>query len=326
MKKLLKLLMTGMVIVIILTGALATAALADNPTATGYSNVQLWVDPEYDDPSLLVMMQGTITGATAPVTVQFLVPTTAVLYSAGSIGSDGQYTGGPPDRTASQVSGWDLISYTATSNTFRVEYYDDIIQGQPDKTINYEFMTYLPITGMNVSVQQPLKATNFTVDPAGNSSTDTQGFNIQTYSYDTVDPLGTLTFDISYYKADNTPSITQNASAGTAAGDATGGGGGLSNGWLAAIIVVVVVAGVGVVYYLTRRSRPASRADRRRYAMPRRASGSGARASGGGGSAKAVSPARTANASTGGGKFCTNCGAPFDANARFCRECGTPRR
>ncbi len=325
MNRLLRFWMTGMVIVILLAGALATAALADDqPAATGYGNVQLWVDPEYDDPSLLVMIQGTVLGATPPATVQFLVPSAAVLYSAGSIDASGQYAGGPPTRVASDIPGWDKISYTATTTTFRVEYYDDIIQGQPDKTVDYEFMSYLPISGLDVSIQQPLKATDFTVDPAGAASTDQQGFNIQTYSYDTVEPASPLTFNISYYKTDSNPSVQQNTAGGTA--PATSGGGGISNGWLAFIIIVAVIIVVSLVFFLARRSRTVSRADRRRRAGVPKRSPVGSRNAGGGG-ARAAGAARPASKGSGSGaRFCTNCGAPFDANAKFCRQCGAPRR
>jgi hypothetical protein len=324
MKRLLRFWMTGMVIAVLVGGALATAALAaDQPTVTGYSNVQLWVDPEYDDPSLLVMMQGTILGATPPATVQFLVPTTAVMYSAGSIDTTGKYSGGPPSRVASSLPGWDLVSYTITTNTFRVEYYDDIIQGQPDKTIDYQFMTYLPITGLSVSIQQPLKATNFVVDPAGTASTDQEGFNIQTYTYDSLMAADSLPFHISYTKSDNSPSIQQNSSGAPSA--STGSSGGLSSGALAGIIVVVVIIVGGGVFYLTQRSRPVTRADRRRRSgIPRRSSGGGAGRPANG--TRQAGSTKQPAAGGGGGKFCTNCGAPFGDNAKFCRQCGTPRR
>jgi hypothetical protein len=313
MKRMLRYWMTGVVIGVLLAGGIATAALAqDEPPATGYSNVQVWVNPEYDDPSLLVMMQGTIVGATPPARVDFLVPTGAVMYSAGSMNADGTYTGGPPDRSASDLPGWDLISYTVTSAIFRVEYYDDIIQGQPDKTIDYEFKTYLPVNGLSVSIQQPLQATDFTVDPAGSTGQDQEGFRLQTYRYDSLTPADSLTYHISYYKTDNVPSFQQNTTGGTTGGSDTGGG--ISSGWLAFIIVVAVIAVVSVVFFMMQRSRPLSRADRRRRGtVPRRSSGRGAPPAGG------AKPA-------GGARFCTNCGAPFDENAKFCRECGTPRR
>ena len=45
--------------------------------------------PEYDEPSLLIMLEGKITGANPPVQVRFLVPSTAEMYSAGSKDAQG---------------------------------------------------------------------------------------------------------------------------------------------------------------------------------------------------------------------------------------------
>jgi len=52
---------------------------------TGFKNVKLWIYPEHDDPRLLVMLEGQITGAQPPVRVKFLVPSAAEMYSAGSM-------------------------------------------------------------------------------------------------------------------------------------------------------------------------------------------------------------------------------------------------
>ena len=141
-----------------------TPALAqDEAGVTGFQNVQLWVYPEFDDPRLLVMMEGQIVGAEAPVEVRFLVPSAAEMYSAGSMDAEGQYSGGPPARQASSEPGWDEISYTVTTDTFRVEYYDPVITDQPDKLINYEFRTLYPVSGLTITFQEPKNATRGTI-------------------------------------------------------------------------------------------------------------------------------------------------------------------
>lgn len=178
---------------------------------TGFKNVTLWVYPEYDDPRLLVMLEGQISGTTLPALVRFLIPQSANLFSAGSKNTQGVYSEGPPDRKVSSIAGWDEISYTlpATAATFRVEYYDDTIKGSPDKTIGYDFRRLYPISDLNVVIQQPLKASNFNVVPTGIKTTE-NNFNVVTYSKNnlTTDP-GTqpLHFDISYIKQDSTPSL-----------------------------------------------------------------------------------------------------------------------
>jgi len=322
--------MTAMVIAVVLSGSLAAAAVAQDEPAFSFSNVQLWVNPEYDDPSLLVMLEGTLTSAAPPVTVAFLVPTGAVMYSRGSKDASGSYNVGPNDtRNASSIPGWDIVSYTLESNIFRIEYYDNsAIVGSPDKTVDYEFRTLTPITNMSVYVQQPRTATNFVVDPAGAANLDGQGFTIQTYSYPTVDPATPVDFHITYTKTDSAPSLGDSgaSSGGTSGGSSSGG---LSNG-VVVIIVVVVVAAAAVIIFMTQRSRPVNRADRRRRTgaarRPQavsRSSGGGNRGGGGGGGNRGGGGG---GGGGGTGKFCTNCGAPVSSNARFCSECGTQRK
>jgi hypothetical protein len=132
----------AMVLLLAATAALAAGSVssvnAQTVEPTALKSVHVWVNPEYDDLRLLVMIEGQIVGAQVPVRIRFLVPTTAVMFSAGSKNSFGEYKGGPPERKASSTPGWDEISYGLTENTFRVEYYDAIGQ-LPDKTITTSF-------------------------------------------------------------------------------------------------------------------------------------------------------------------------------------------
>jgi hypothetical protein len=194
----------------LLLGTAARPAFAQDNEPTGFQNVSLWLYPEYDNPlsitqpTLLVMLQGQITGATPPVTVRFLVPSTAEMYSAGSMDAQGNYSGGPPDRQASSIPGWDEISYTLSTDTFRMEYYDPIGLGQGDKTISYDFRWLYPIADLTVYVQVPKKAIDFQVTPAGQSFIDSEGYTTYEYNYAALnvgDPP--LHFDISYRTGSN---------------------------------------------------------------------------------------------------------------------------
>lgn len=173
----------------------------------GFKNVTLWLYPEYDDPRLLIMLEGKITGAQAPVLVKFLVPSGAQMYSAGSKDALGKYTGGPPDRKPSLTPGWDEISYELKTDTFRVEYYDSIITGNTDKKISSDFRWLYPISDLQVIAQVPRTAENFSVVPAGNKSVE-DGFTVYTYSYNSPSSGQPLHFDIAYTKLDANPSIS----------------------------------------------------------------------------------------------------------------------
>lgn len=271
-------------------------ALPDDPVMK-YKNLHLWVNPEYDNPRLLVMMQGQLDGLTAPTTVSFLVPSTAEMYSAGSIDTAGNYTGGPPTRAASSITGWDKISYTVTSDTFRVEYYDDVIKGLPEKTIAYEFKTLYPITLLTIFVQQPKTATNFTVNPSGSVGKDAEGFTIQTFSFPNVSANLPIQLNITYTKADNTPSLPTNGTP-TPPKSSTKS----STTAFAIVFLVILLAVIGGVFWLSTGSK--------RYKKRKKSTVSVTRTS----RNPTPKPAKK--------NFCPECGEPTEST-KFCPNCGT---
>ncbi|MDO8472793.1 MAG: hypothetical protein Q7T05_03135 [Dehalococcoidia bacterium] len=303
----------------ILLGALSLiAAVAGLPWISaqgasepaGFKAVLVWINPEYDDPRVLTMIEGQITGATPPVTIRFLVPSTAEMYSAGSKDASGKYTGGPPNRVASGISGWDEISYTLTTNTFRVEYYDDSITGLPNKAISYNFRTLYPISDMVVWVQEPKNSTNFLVVPKEQSVIkDNDGLTVHRYSFTNVATDPATHFDISYTKADSKPSLGQNTSAAPSAGS-TGSGSSVTM-WLA--VGLAGILAIALIYAVTRRGsgrRPAPAPARTRAERPLTA-------------AQRASLKQSVGKKQGTGKqFCTECGNKVEGSPKFCPECG----
>jgi hypothetical protein len=159
-----------------------------------------------DDPRLLVMLEGNISGANVPTRIRFLVPEAAEMFSAGSKDPQGTYSGGPPDRTASQISGWDEISYELKNKIFRVEYYDPIVLGQIEKTIAYDFISLYPVSSLKTIIQVPSTATNFSVTPPG-TKTFEGSFTVYTYNNSSIQANKTLHFDIGYSKSNPNPSL-----------------------------------------------------------------------------------------------------------------------
>jgi hypothetical protein len=281
---------------------LVTLLMVGNPqpsqaqTSSGpisFKNVTLWLNPEYDDPRFLVMLEGQITGAQAPTPIRFLVPHTAELFSAGSKDAQGNYTGGPPNRIASQIPGWDEINYELKYPTFRVEYYDSIITGNPDKKISYDFRSLYPISDLKVVAQQPLTATNFAVVPSGTPSKE-DNFNVLTYSFSNPDINQPLHFDITYSKTDPNPSINTPPATSTNSNSA---------GQLALILtlaVIVVAVAAFIVINRTKKRKPVR-----------------AKAAG-------VQPGPMGKRGTGIDKFCNQCGKPLGKRYKFCPHCGNP--
>lgn len=258
---------------------------------SGFNSVHLWIYPEYDDPRLLVMLEGQVIGIETPATVRFLVPSTAVMYSAGSIDTQGHYTGGPPHREPSTVQGWDEISYEVTSRTFRVEYYDPIILGWPDKTISYEFRSLIPITSFHVLVQEPRQSSGFNVLPSGETSSDNQGFTNHIYEYYDLDIDSSIQFNISYTKSSNLPSLS------------------IEDGepsYIALIVTTVIgvciILGFGLFWIL--KSKPKNRAEKKRKYRNK-------------------SPNISKGRNNQSVIFCSQCGKSLEKSARFCQYCGT---
>ncbi|GEM_PF-922403 len=296
-------------------GGQTRSAMAASPEPTGLSNVQLWVYPEYDDPRLLVMLEGQIAGTKAPATVRFLVPSGAQMFSAGWKDAQGKYAGGPPNRQPSNVPGWDEISYEARSSTFRVEYYDSSIIGQDDKKIAYEFRSLYPISDLRIWVQEPLTSSAFSVSPAAQSRSTEEGMVLHQYSYRSLDITKPLSFAIGYTKSDPSPSI-QNPSLNSPTSSEPSSS---SNPMAIVGIVFAALAAVLVGYALLSksRSRPMTR-QQLRYAAARASNASNRRQ---------PTPVHTnlPPSNQGRGNSRANQPAPPPAPARFCSQCGTER-
>lgn len=271
------------------------------PEPTGYKNVTIWVNPEYDDPRLLVMMEGKVDGVTPPATVRFLVPQAAEMFSAGSKNAFGEYSGGPPNRQASDIAFWDEISYVATDETFRIEYYDPVISELPDRTFKYEFHPTYPISNLRVIVQQPKRATSFGVQAADNTTgqrqTDPEGFSVIAYNYPSVDAGSTLSFEVSYNKTDSNPSLQSSTTSGQSNPP---GSSGASNSaellWVGIPVVALLIAGI---LWALKGASPKR--------TPRRARAKG----------QTARPQAQAKAG-----FCRKCGQPLKSGDQFCVNCG----
>jgi hypothetical protein len=272
-----------------ISAAISQASAQAENESERFENVDLWLYPEYDDSRLLVMLEGQIVGVEAPTTIRFLVPAAAEMYSAGSMDISGQYSGGPPNRQPSAIPEWDEISYELQTDTFRVEYYDPIIIGKTDKTISYEFRWLSPISQIHVIVQEPRQSSNFSVLPEGNLFTGSDGFILHLYDYFDLDDEQPISFDITYTKSNPLPSLSIEEEN--------------SNTALIIILAIALCALFVGGFVWFKKSKPKTRAERRRIARGAPVSGS----------IEKSSPRR----------FCSQCGQSIKESSRFCSLCGT---
>lgn len=302
---------------IALTGFLPASVGAAEPTSL--KNVKLWLYPEYDDPRLLVVIDGEIEGVTAPATIRFLVPAAAEMYSAGSMDASGTYiphagAPGSPARQASAISGWDEITYEVVTNHFRIEYYHDVIQKTPVKSIDFVLRPLYPISNMTLMSQEPRKSRDYGMDPQCDSQQTVEGFVFHIWDFTDVPANTPLRQNIHYTRTETRPSLEINPSSGEMA-------------WTIGIVGLVGAALTGGIVWILRRrpaprkSRPvpagrgaSNRAQQRRgkEKATQRAAQNGGQGGGQGG----------AQASAGGKRFCAECGHRVDGPARFCPGCG----
>lgn len=280
-------------ILVAIGGAFLNRSALAATEPTGFKNVTLSVNPEYDDPlklgypTVLVMLDGQIEGATPPTTIRFLVPSDASMYSAGSgPRSNYQPPGNSLARKPSNLSGWDEVSYTLQTQYFVVEYYAPIAT-TPDKSFTSSFIPLYPINGLTAVVEEPRNSSNFNVTTQSQPATQQKtvgadGLNTHQYTYNTVDANQQISFSISY---------------------SSGGGSSSNTGLIVLVVVIGAALLIGLVIYGTRgRSSGSNRQSRRREAGK-------------------LQPGRS-----GGGRFCPKCGARLDNSTRFCPQCGTKLR
>jgi hypothetical protein len=270
--------------------------------------LQLW--PEYDDPGLLVIYSGDFTDTLSfPLEIAFPLPSGARGIQATSKETDG--------RLISQQ--WQIVDgklvYTLPGPGFHVEYYLDRPPSGNQRDISYAFVTPYVVDTLDIRVQQPARATEFSLTPPFDGTVPgDDGLTYSEMRKTNLKPGDRLDFRIRYGKPDQgltrLPSVSAEA-APTAPGDAMQAtqDESIITSWLPYLLIGVgLLALIAAAIYWLLRSR-------------------GAPAPMSTGASDANRAKRTASA-LGPGKdtvFCTRCGRKFGAEDRFCAHCGAPR-
>jgi hypothetical protein len=289
-----------------ITSTTALGVLAQDANRLSKLLVAVW--PEYDQPAVLVLIDGTLADSTnLPRQVSVLIPATAKLQVTTWTNADGTFAAEQPSQSSDAGNGYTRVTFSTNAPQYHVEYYDDLLRGSPDKSMTFAYKAAASADQVTVIVQQPLQATNFATEPAAKSTRNsTDGFKYSDLQFPALTSDQTITAQVKYSKSDPNPSILP-VSPTPAPAIATPAP---ASPWnnvfiLAALVAVGLVAVIGV--FLFQRSRepvPARAAVRNR---PRR---NGER----GGAANNVTA------------FCTQCGHGLASADVFCPKCGTKRR
>lgn len=286
--------------------------LAQAQEAASIQQLRIQVMPEFDDPRVLVIVQGRLNAGSEafPQTVTFYVPAEAQINQMATMDVATGQTAPQAYETSPHPTDprWTAVTYTLDNAHFFYEYYYTPYATGADKQFTYAFNSPLPIDDLLVEIQEPRTAEAFSLEPATNTSR-IDNFGLTLYQF----PLGALAagedavIDITYTKDDPTPSVSREelmaiqapGPVDTAVTDPTFAPGTNSQSQSAenigAITLAVVGGAVAVAVfgrYLWLRRQSASQIPTLAAAGPLRA------------------------------KFCPYCGAALKSDSRFCHECG----
>ena len=270
--------------------------------------LRVQIMPEFDDPRVLVIVQGRLAIASAdlPVSVTFRVPRGAQVNQMATIdmatgATTAQFFDAQPDPDDPR---WSLVTYSLDNAHFFYEYYYDPIVGEVDKQFVFTFSSLQPVVNLLLEVQQPLAATNFTLTPASTIARfdEAFGFNYHQFNVGALEANGETEVAVSYTKTDPEPSLSreelmamqtedtlpESEMPSTAAAGQSGNT--IPVGVSVLLMAVVVVFAGGFIWY---RSQP-----------------------GGASRTRVVSRASVSSDS------CVQCGATLKAQASFCHVCG----
>ena len=186
--------------------AQASAPAADLVMA----RLRLSIWPEYDDPRVLIMLRGEMIPRQAfPASITLPIPKGAEIIGAGMISEQNELLLHPHQVLPGDTH--DTLQLNLPVPRFFVEfYYNPFTTSGPEKRFVYSALTTYPIEVFEVDIQQPLKATAFTLDPAPSERmTDKEGFTYHQFTYRDIGKGQSQTFTVAYTKTATTPSVAR---------------------------------------------------------------------------------------------------------------------
>ena len=289
----------------------AWPAAAQDALTIPQASLKLW--PEFDDPGVLVIFAGDFANdATFPQAVAFPVAEGARNIQAtvndpakGLLSQEWQMQG-------------DKVAYALPQPGFHIEYYVDRPVSGNKREILHTFEAPYAIQSLEIAVQQPARATDFSVRPApSRTTTGADGLTYHIINLENLVAGEKRDLAISYVKTDSgltSPqlAVTSATSAPQAAAPAQPQTTlPAQTSWLPILLIgvgLLALIGIGVYWFVSRRRTPVP-------AEPVGPTVASAPPQ------PAMRPTPVAVAA-----FCTQCGHTLRPDDRFCAQCGTPRK
>jgi len=271
------------------------AGLAQNPVP-GIDSLGVEIWPDYDKPSVLVLLTGALPENTQlPATVALPLPENARINAVARIDSK---SGNMIDDIFSSPEPPGMVTFITPDLHFRVEYYFPYTVDQNRRSFDYTWLAAVTVNNFQLRVQRPTSAAAFSTEPAtANVVRNADGFDYYSFASRAVPAGQSFSLQVNYEMA------TAQLSAASLPAPNAGGqpaelpavpGSGLN--WALAAVVsggLIIVAAL-IWSIAARRSSPGSREPV---------------------DSKAEKPSRA--------RFCRNCGEPIDEGDNFCSGCGS---
>lgn len=283
-----------------------------------FDNVFINIWPEYDQPSVLVMYNITLSSEVKlPATIAISIPARAGdPHAVATKDVNGLYNLQYQTALAGERR---KITFTTSMPEFRIEYYDPSLNRQGfQRSFLYQWVGEYQVNNLIIQVQQPLKATNLVLSPDMGSGVNGEDgltyFSLLAGQYDKGKPFE---LQITYQKADDSLSTTdsfQQVQPSVKVDDQTAGRVTLNEliPWLLGGLGIILIGSGSWWYWQSgRQKEPAPNRNRHKRRI-----GEDPRIT--------TQPGGTEKKQE--GAYCHQCGRRAAAGDIFCRACGTKLR
>jgi hypothetical protein len=203
------------------------------------------------------------------------------------------------------------LTFTTNEIGFWIEYYAPYEADGNSRNISYQWQSAIDVDQMDAVVQQPLRASVLTTEPAEESvTTGPDGLLYHSIPAREVPAGSTYLLEVDYTMVE--PTLTQDALSQQSGLSEAGTPEESGLDWLLVVAIVAGVVAIGAVAWIV----ITSRSTKKRVAKPRPVRRVGARPRS---MTTSPPPAQEVQAN----RYCHACGNPVGPDDRFCRSCGT---
>ncbi len=239
---------------------LATPVYAEKASPVKISNLEINVMPEYDTTDVLVLCTINFMNTTSqPYTgeIRFPVPksTTNNIVKETNNPNDAHLAVRVEDKGDYAEFVWKPSQSIQPNGSYPIhlEFYYNPLPGTGNKVFAYQFRAAQPVDQAKVFVLQPLKASNFKMEPAGQLlGQDSHGFQVYGLNSTSLKTGDKIDLKVSYTKDDPSPSVQKPSGA---TGQPAAGQAGENQLSSATIIIPMVVFFLFIVIIAVRASR-----------------------------------------------------------------------